>query len=329
MESILGSVSRVENSLILVEKLIQNIFIYELPEGKMIVNLKFDTSKDPDSTLIGGLTATIQEFAPDEDISGMKSISLEQLNLIFVAHHQFLIVFGVDASYPDEQFREVIEAFVDSFQGCLSNQEYGATVDGAAVAVQTIHNLISEEIHMDMQLGPTVTIYPFKLRELADATAQKVLGMIKQSQTDLYDDTDTQEADRTDVSPILNPREALYQLLEEFLSTFGDVKEITLIKTSVEGEFEQFTRTKLDTTLSDEVYSIVMGLIDTVSHLLDQSIEDRTVDVEEQIILFEKVSDFAFLYLVIDPSASIDNIDPIVTRIAKSILNLFPEELNE
>ncbi|MHA2501696.1 MAG: hypothetical protein ACXAE3_02305 [Candidatus Kariarchaeaceae archaeon] len=326
MDSLLVSVSKVENAFILVENLIHNIYVYEMPEGKLIVNLRFNQSKDHDSTLIGGLTATIQEFSPDAENHSQKSINMDDLNLLFVAHDKFLIVFAVNGSYPDEQFKDALDAFVDSFEGCIENQEYGMSVDGAAVAVQTIHNLISEEIHMEVQLGPTVTIYPFKLRELADTAAQKLLGKEKDAATDLYDDTETQEAIKAEQTAIMNPTESLNQLLGEFLATFADVKEITLIKTSMTGDFEQYTQSRMEDALSDEVNDIVMGMIDAVSHLLEETVENRTVDLDEQMIFFQKVTDLSFLYLVIEATASMDSIEPIINRIVASIQNLFPDE---
>lgn len=329
MESLLVSVSKVENSLMLVESLIQNIYLFELPDGNLIINMRFDHSKDHDSTLIGGLTATIQEFAGTDEALIHKSISMEELNLIFVSHKKFLIVFAVDPNYPDSQFTEAIDAFIESFNSCLENQEYGTTIDGAALSVQTINNLISEEIHIEIQLGSKVTIYPFKLRELADKTAESLLGLDKKDKsTDLYDDTEDQEQVKAEYEPIKSGKDALNQLLSKFLSTFNDVHEITLIRTSMQGEFEQYTKTKLEKPVSEDIHNSVMEMIDIVSHILEQDLVDRTIEIEENgKIFFQKVTDYSFMYIVINESANIEDLEPIIERIGSSIENLFPDDM--
>jgi len=321
MDSLLVSISNVENSLTLVENLIQNILIYELPKGDLILNLKFQQSENYDTELIGGLTATIQEFAKSGETDHLKSISLEEINLIFISHKKFLVVYTVDPNYPLDQFKDTVEAFIQAFDHCLRKQEYGTTVDGAAVAVQTIHNLISEDIQIEMELGSVVTIYPFKLRELADKTAQELLGLL---------DAETTSKEDIPIETIKpeNAEKSIDLLLTQFLKTFTDVKEVSIISTTISGEFEKYTKSRLDEEVSQHIYEIVMTMIDTVSYLLEQDVENRSIDLEtDGIMMFQKISEFTFLYLVVDENTSIDTLEPIIERIGRSISKHLPDDL--
>lgn len=324
METLLETVSQVEQELTLIDNLVRNICLFELPEGKLVMNLQFPRSEETDLSIIGGLVATIQEFAGAGEGNLYRSISLTKLNVLFVTKQQFLVVFVVDQNYQDEQFEKALYNFANSFDECIKHQDYGSTIDGAAIAVQTIYQLLSEDLNIDLQLGPIVTIYPFKLKELAEQTALQVLGAKKKTGTDLYDDTESQAAVQQE-QQVAGGEETIDQLLSQFLATFADVNELSVVSIQDDGSFLHHVSTRLPEGTSKTVYEIVMSMIDTVSFLLDSSIEDRTMDLDDRALLFMRVNDVSFVYIVVDNLDSLEYIEPVLTRITSSLGEKIPD----
>jgi hypothetical protein len=170
-----------------------------------------------------------------------------------------------------------------------------------------------------------VTIYPFKLRELAEKAAAHLLGQARSS-TDLYDDTEIQERIRSEKRSQLSSVDQLNKLLTQFMKSFSDVSQITLFRTSIDGQLKSYTQSILEEEVQNNLYETVMGMIDAVSTLLDQEQADRVIDLEERLIFFQKVSDFSFIYLVVENRDSGELIWPIVERISQSISKSFPDD---
>jgi hypothetical protein len=113
--------------------------------------------------------------------------------------------------------------------------------------------------------------------------------------------------------------------MEQFLASYDKIMEITLVKED-EGRFARLTRSRLGDDVSKELYTNIIGLMDTVKQLLNQSIVNRMVDAEDQLILFDKITEDVFVYLVLDLSTSISSIEPMLQIFASETSRFFEEE---
>jgi len=334
LSAILNSISELEKELILVEGTLQNIIIWDLGANDLVINLRFAGSRDFDHTLIGGLTATINEFGGNVPERTIRSIKLEELKLIFTSLSGLLIVLAVEPEFQDDQFKSVMYNLCDTYQisfDTLSDDE--TLTNETAITTQLILSFMSEEVEVEMKLGPVVQIYPYKMREIAEARASDILGSpiigeeedsdTQSYQTDEY--APGAEPSESDDMEILSKNEALYHLLDKFVSTFSDAKEVTLIRFTPDGTIHKVTAGSLDKDIAEKVYSEIIGMLGNIVKLLSKSEEFRTMDLEDKWIYFQYVSSNAFIYITVESKDVLSLIRPLVERISLTISNLFPE----
>lgn len=334
MSAILNSISELEKELILLEGTLHNIMIFDIKVNELVVNLKFESSENYDHTLIGGLTGTINEFGGIAKKRSIRTIKLEKLKLIFSNLHGLLVVFAVEPEFTDDQFRSVMFTLLDTYEISFKSMDENETVvNETAITTQLILSFLSEELPIEMILGPVVQIYPYKMREIAEKRAAKILGSPiltgeeeidpENISTEEFSADELQEPDDTE---IFSKNEALYHLLDKFVSTFSDALQVTLIRFTSDGSIHKITAGTLEDVVEQKLYNAVLGMINTIIELLSKSEDYRTLDLEDKWIYFQFVSHNAFLYITVESKDVLGLIRPLVERISQTISNLFPED---
>ncbi|MHA2089661.1 MAG: hypothetical protein ACW98K_02280 [Candidatus Kariarchaeaceae archaeon] len=316
MSTVVASLGELEEELELLESILQNIFIYDMKKNKLAVNLRFKLSNDFDDTLIGGLTATINEFAGKSESKSIRSIVLKQLKLLFVSEEDFLFVFAVDPSYGDSQFKHAIHLFIDSFHFCYDPQDEGfSKTDSMAISIQIIATWIGETIEFDLRYGDAVELLENKVREIAEQRASDLIG-------DKFTAV-LEEVGSMQDQDMLAKQEGVQKLLDRFNSTFHDVEEITLMRFDDSG-FEKTSSGKLHPEVALNVYNTVSGMMNNIITLLNGAPELRTLDLDDKWLYLHYVNEVAFLYVIVNKHDTLELINPTLDRMVSTITSLFP-----
>jgi len=337
LSAILNSIGELEKELILLEGTLQNIIIWDLGANELVINLRFAGSRDYDHTLIGGLTATINEFGGSVPERTIRSIKLEELKLIFTSLSGLLIVLAVEPDFQDDQFKTVIYNLCDTYQLSFDSLDEGNTlVDETAITTQLILSFMSEEVKVEMKIGAVVQVYPYKMREIAENRASDILGtpVIGDEEDFDPDAYQTEEfapgaeaaSESQEDVEILSKNEALYHLLDKFVSTFSDAQQVTLIRFTSDGAIHKVTAGSLEQEIEQRVYETVVGMLQNIIKLLSKSEDFRTMDLEDKWIYFQFVSHNAFMYITVESKDVLSLIRPLVERVSQTISNLFPED---
>lgn len=333
MSELLSSVAAVEKELGLLENILNYIFIYDMQTNNLIVKLKISQDAvEFDSNIIGGLVGTIQEFGGVNVEKDLRFITLENLKLIFLDWESFIIVLACDPEYPLAQFEKFMEVFIESFIEGYNIQDYGAGPDGVSISFQIIKSLISEDFDIDLKLGDKARIFPLKLKELADDIIDKELKRASEdfasAMTEYTPSTQGETDNEGDIElEVTNIKDAMHALLDKFVNTFSDILSITLIHSTQEGNLERITKGTIGSALETKILNIILGMIDTVSIMLEQGEEERTLDLDDHWIYFQQISLSSFIYIIVENKESLELVKPLVERISITIKNLFPEEV--
>ncbi|MCY3412258.1 MAG: hypothetical protein INQ03_11545 [Candidatus Heimdallarchaeota archaeon] len=328
MSELLSSISLVEKELGLLDGILNQVYFYDKSSTDLIVRLKLGESRDFAPETIGGLVCTIDDLVGSNTTGASRYITLGEVKLIFTLIKDYLLVLAVDPEYSLTQFERFIELFKLSFKEGFSIQNYGEGVDGVALAVQIIDSLISEEFGMELLLGEKSSIFPFKLREQADLIIDEELKRSSQSKlADAMEGKDEEDVSVSEDSEELSQTQALHLLLDRFAKTFSDINSITYIHTDKFGNLSRITKGSISKDLESNILNIVLGMIDTVSLILEEDDEEkRTLDLGDHWIYFYQISLTSFIYIIVEAKESLELVKPLVERIAMSITNLFPEE---
>lgn len=335
MSELLSTITLVEKEFSLLDNIV-NYLVLADHEGKYLLSYKFGDPRDLNLNLIGGLVATINQFAGEFILDVSRSIKLKELKLVFRKTPEFSFIIVCDPEYPDQQFDNVITFFMDSFNHAMQFQEYGAGPDGASVCFQIIQDLISEEIGLELDLSDKIGIFPYKLKEIAADTvemlfeAQMMENMEAEDQSVTFETGETigeikivQEETRSDIP---DATRALHQFLYKFTENFPDISSITLIRVSEAGEVQHITKGKLDIEIKKKVLETVYKSFDIVATLIEQTDEHRTIDLEGRFIYFQQVSLTSFVYIILETLDNINTIKPLVNNISDNLATLFPDE---
>lgn len=335
MSELLSTITLVEKEFSLLDNIV-NYLVLADHEGKYLLSYKFGDPRDLNLNLIGGLVATINQFAGEFILDVSRSIKLKELKLVFRKTPKFSFIIVCDPEYPDQQFDNVITFFMDSFNHAMQFQEYGAGPDGASVCFQIIQDLISEEIGLELDLSDKIGIFPYKLKEIAADTvemlfeAQMMENMEAEDQSVTFETGETigeikivQEETRSDIP---DATRALHQFLYKFTENFPDISSITLIRVSEAGEVQHITKGKLDIEIKKKVLETVYKSFDIVATLIEQTDEHRTIDLEGRFIYFQQVSLTSFVYIILETLDNINTIKPLVNNISDNLATLFPDE---
>jgi hypothetical protein len=335
VSELLSTVTLVEKEFSLLDNIV-NYLILADHEGKYLLSFKFGDPQDYNLSLIGGLVATINEFAGDFILDVSRSIKLKELKLIFRKTPEFAFIVVCDPEYPDQQFDNVITFFMDSFNHAMQYQEYGVGPDGASVCFQIISDLISEEIGIELDLSDKIGIFPYKLKQIAADTVELLFEKQMLENIEAEDHSITFDSGETigeikivqeDArSEILDATRALHQFLFKFTENFPDISSITLLRVSEAGEVQHITKGKLESEIKKKVLETIYKSFDIVATLIEQTDEHRTIDLEGRFIYFQQVSLTSFVYIILETLDNINTIKPLVNNISDNLATLFPDE---
>jgi hypothetical protein len=320
--------------------------IYDIDSNELVVNFRFKSSDDHDTGVIGGLAHTLNEFGGKVEQGEVRTIVLEELKLLFssVSHFIFLVV--VDPTYENAQFNNLIKSLVDVFDQCLTQFDDSETpIDEIAINSQLVSTLVSEDIEVEMELGPQAKIYPYKMRELAERRALKLLGkpkldsvvegeepieepkrLVPQEEiTGISEDKRQKVANMLEQREILSSNKALYHLLNKFIQTFKDALQITLIRFVEDGTIHKTTAGRLEPEIEEKMYDIILGNMSQIIGMLDKDEEYRTIDLDGRWVFFQFVDQNSFIYITVESEEVLGLIMPLIGRISTTISNLFPD----
>ncbi|MCE7735956.1 MAG: hypothetical protein GPJ54_13830 [Candidatus Heimdallarchaeota archaeon] len=342
MSSLLISVGELEKELSLLEGILLNILIYENATTELIVNYRFKSSDDHDTSVIGGLAQTLNEFGGKVDTGNVRTIVLEDLKMLFSSLEDFIFLIVVDPSYDDSQFSNLLKLLLEVYKACLTQFNDDETIaDEMVINSQLISTLISEEIGGEMTFGPQAKIYPYKLRELAERRALKLLGkpkldtvndeesvektVPKEDITGIAEDKRKNVAAMLEEGQILSSNKALYHLLNKFIQTFKDALQITLIRFNQDGTIQKTTAGRLEESIDNKMYEIILGNMSQIIGMLDKGEEFRTIDLDGKWVFFQYVDAHSFIYITVESEEVLGLIMPLIGRISTTISNLFPD----
>ena len=309
MQSIHEQISQVDSEFSLLDGILQDIYLIELPIGKIVLDLKFECSLNYDDNLIGGLAATIQSFSGVLNKGSHRSINLEKLNLIFQESHGFLILFAVDPDYPASQFTSALNLLTSCFYSYYNVKEFENATDRAAVSLRSILLQVSDDLNIEFKTGTATSLLPYKLLELAEELSSSIFGNLSMGAPKRLNEVSI----KTEVN----------KLFSGLLDSFKQLHQVTLINTTEEGEMEEFTKSKLEDAVVSNLYNTVIGMLDTVSLLIEMENEaDRSVDLDDRWVYFTPVGSLSFIYLVVESKQTIDLIAPVLNRIAGKIVSM-------
>lgn len=344
MSSLLISIGDLEKELSLLEGLVRNILIFETETNELVINFRFKASDDHDTSIIGGLAQTLNEFGGKVESGQVRTIVLEELKLLFSSLNNFIFLIVVDPTYENAQFTNLIKALLDVFTTSLTQFDDGETPsDEIVINSQLISTLISEDIGAEMEIGIQAKIYPYKMRELAERRALKLLGkpkldtVVKEEQ-----EPETQVVPKEEIKgiteekrqnvaamleegQILSSNKALYHLLNKFIQTFKDALQITLIRFTEDGTIHKTTAGRLDEEIEEKMYEIILGNMSQIITILDKTEEFRTIDLDEKWVFFQYVDAHSFIYITVENEEVLSLIMPLIGRISSTISNLFPD----
>ncbi|MHA2250567.1 MAG: hypothetical protein ACXAD7_09395, partial [Candidatus Kariarchaeaceae archaeon] len=239
MSTILTTIGDLEKELGLLDNIVQNVLVYETTDNKLVVNFRFENSKDYDNTLIAGLTATINEFAGQPPKGSIRTIVLKKLKLLFIRENEFLIVFAANPEYPDSQFLDAVHSFATSFLTCLETEEEFSVTDNAIIASQIIHTMLQDEVEFTFLPSEESTLETEEISKLADQRAAELVGI--KDFSPVLDDSDAIADDKT-----LTQQTGLEKLLDKFTETFPDIMQSTYIQYTDEGELNKTSSGRLE-----------------------------------------------------------------------------------
>ncbi len=343
MSELLSSISAVEKQIELIKNIIYKMIVCDR-EGKILAIYDFGKNDNYPNEIIGGLAATIEEFATDKtnnDINNdelhIHSITLEKIKLVFCLYGDYIFSTIVDPEYPDLQFNDFFKAYLNSFSNALALQDYGTGPDGIVISMQMILNLIDEELHIDLELGDIVKMYPYKLKEIASDTITQILEQQENEDevetiSDIPEISDASENitinDENEDISFLDPLTSLNYLMSKFVKSFDAIKSITLVRSTLEGDLQAIHKGELSKEIQDEIYNTVLGMIDTVSYLMEQEdINSRIFDLDGYWMYLQQVNTTSFLYVIFDDKSIINDLIPLVENIIKNVSLLYPEEI--
>ncbi len=342
MSSLLISVGELEKELSLLEGILLNILIYETTSTELIVNFRFKPSDDHDTSVIGGLAQTLNEFGGKVASGDVRTIVLEEMKMLFSSLKDFIFLIVVDPTYDDSQFSNLMKILLDVFGTCLTQFNDDETIaDEIVINSQLITTLMSEDIGAEMTFGPQAKIYPYKLRELAERRALKLLGKPKLD-TVVEEDSEEKVVPREEITgisedkrknvaamleegQILSSNKALYHLLNKFIQTFKDALQITLIRFNQDGTIQKTTAGRLEESIDEKMYEIILGNMSQIIGMLDKDEEFRTIDLDGKWVFFQYVDAHSFIYITVESEEVLGLIMPLIGRISTTISNLFPD----
>ncbi len=316
---LLTYIGDLKRELGLVDNILQNIFIYDSKKNQLLVNFRFGISKDYNEDIIGGLVATINEFAGKSEQRTIRTISLAELKLLFISEKDCLFVFAVNPAYPDSQFTGTINSFADSFDLCFDNYEQLSNSDNAAVTLQIIYTYVKETISFELKLGPAVELYPFKMKEFAEKRSSELIG----------DTVMGPLIDRFDISEskVLSEQEGLSELLEKFFETFTEVLQISVLRFTLEGGIEKLSSGRLEKETEEEIYKTVLGMLNYVATLLQENEETRIIDLEGKWLYLHYVNNKSFIYLIVEDKSVLELVKPLIERVSSVLSLLYPDNI--
>lgn len=322
----------VEKELSLLDGIIQDIYIYEAENNEMVVNFKFKISEDYPNAIIGGLLATINEYAGRNTNRKTRTVVMKEVKLLFTNLEKFMIVIVVDPSYNDEQFANIMTILFDTYLECTEsfNSEL-AFVDELAIDSQFVFNFLSEEVEVQLLNGKVVSLYPYKLREMAESRASSVLSIPElEMGDDLSQGAELSSPTTRDFQPKdenqKSKSDALTQLLNKFIRTFSDALEVTILRVAHDGTVYKTTASRLEEEIGQNVYEVITSSIDEIFEIMEKSEEERMVDLDDKWVFFEKINPKCFVYLTVENKNVLALIRPLITRITSVISMLFPED---
>lgn len=338
----LTSIGDLEKELTLLEGIIQNILIYETTSSELVVNLRFSKFDEFDSSVIGGLANTLNEFGGKVERGKIRSIVLTDTKLLFSSIENFILLLVVDPTYDNSQFTNLILTLIEVLDLSFTQfSDMDSLSDEVAINSQLVLSLIAEDIGVQLELGSHPTIYPFKLRELAEARTLKLLGkpkldsIVETPLEEIVDEPPVEipivsvpSMDATTQSEVDDKHdqkdEALYHLLNKFVQTFNDALQITLIRFKSDGTIHKITAGRLEKEIEENLYNTVLSMMTNIFNLLDKSEEYRSIDLGDNWIYFQYVDDSSFIYTTVKNKDVMALIMPLIERISNTIANLFP-----
>ena len=346
MSTLLTSIGDLEKELSLLEDILYNILIYEVSSSELVVNLRFTKFDEYESSIIGGLANTLNEFGGKVEKGKIRSIVLEDIKLLFTSLENFILLLVVDPTYDNSQFTNLLLTLTEVLDLSFTQfRDMDSLSDEIVINSELILSLIAEDIGIQMEMGPNPTIYPFKLRELAEARTLKLLGkpkldtVIEVPPEEIIEEVVEEQppeihvakealsaaAPPTQKNDILDEKnEALYHLLNKFVQTFNDALQITLVRFKADGTINKITAGRLEKDIEENLYNTVLSMMTNIFNLLDKEEKYRTIDLGENYIYFQYVDDSSFIYTTVKNQEVMALIMPLIERISNTIANLFP-----
>lgn len=330
-QDIMQLASDVERALRPIQPQLISFNLYDA-KGTPMLESSFAESKY-DLAVIGGLIAAINGFTGEQTENFNRLISFEEVHILYTEAHGYIFAVltrEISSDHAEENFLIKFKSAFEHAYILEKDKENREKEENICISILRIYMLIDDALHPHHSFGSTVSYSTSELEQLASKSNQEEFEQkrkIERAKLENLQSTVDEELAEEEVhnTTIQNPKQALDNLITRFVEKFQYVEDFRILKPDPDLGIESIHKSKLSNDVANKVYSVILENYRYITQLLKDDTLDNMIELEDKFVVFQSISEYSFIYIVISDKKAIEIVDPIIKRIATTIATLFPE----